>query len=76
MRPGDLPGDPRAAQDDRGTASALFESSPHVGGAITVAVCLTMLGAGLGDGSAMLLGAVITGVGGLATLAVLPRRDR
>ncbi|MDX3109947.1 hypothetical protein ACIBO5_49140 [Nonomuraea angiospora] len=41
-----------------------------------MAAYLTMLGAGLGYGSAMLLGAVITGVGGLATPAVLPRRDR
>ncbi|MEV0901483.1 MFS transporter [Actinoplanes sp. NPDC049802] len=67
-----------AAPADRGVASALFESTSHVGGAISVAVFLSMIGAGAGYGGAQLLGAAVSVAGVLALLTIVPpgRSDR
>ncbi|BCJ60696.1 MFS transporter [Micromonospora endophytica] len=64
-----------ATPEDRGTASALFESTTHVGGAISVAVFLTMLGAGAAFGTVQLVGAVAAGLGIVATIALMPGRS-
>jgi MFS family permease len=65
-----------AAPHQRGIASALFESTSHIGGAIAVAVYLTMIGAGAGYGPAQLVGAAVSGAAVVATLLVMPRRAR
>jgi MFS family permease len=64
-----------AAPEDRGVASALFESTSHVGGAIAVAVYLTMIGAGVGYHMAQLVGAAAVGLAILPTLLAMPRVD-
>nr|WTA65646.1 MFS transporter [Micromonospora sp. NBC_00855] len=61
-----------AAPEDRGLASALFESTTHVGGAISVAVYLTMIGAGSGYSSTQFIGAVVVGASVLTTLLIMP----
>jgi MFS family permease len=63
-----------APADDRGTASALFESMSHIGGAIAVAAFMTMLGAGVAFRSVELTGAVVVAVGALLALLVIPGR--
>jgi MFS family permease len=63
-----------APEEDRGTASALFECMSQFGGAVAVAGFMTMLGAGVGFRPVELLGALVVGVGALITLAVVPRR--
>ncbi|MEU4420921.1 MFS transporter [Actinoplanes sp. NPDC024001] len=63
-----------APEDDRGTASALFESMSHVGGALAVAAFMTMLGAGITFRSVELTGALVVAAGALLTLLVIPRR--
>jgi MFS family permease len=65
-----------AAAEDRGAASALFESTTHVGGALSVAAYLTLLGAGVGYPAVQLLGAALAGLGILTTLVIMPRRPR
>ncbi|MBC6463159.1 MFS transporter [Actinomadura sp. HBU206391] len=65
-----------AATGDRGTASALFESTTHIGGALSVAAYLTLFGAGFGYRSALLAGAGAVAVGVLTTLVILPRPAR
>ncbi|MFC7529796.1 MFS transporter [Actinoplanes sp. GCM10030250] len=62
-----------AAPADRGIASALFESTSHIGGAISVAVYLTLVGAGLGYGTAQLVGAAIVGAAVVPTLLIMPK---
>ena len=62
-----------AAPEDRGIASALFESTTHVGGAISVAVFLTMIGAGYDYSVAQLIGAAAAGTAVLTTLRIMPR---
>ncbi|MFG2065061.1 MFS transporter [Micromonospora sp. NPDC048871] len=62
-----------AAPEDRGSASALFESTNHVGGALSVAAFLTLLGAGVGYGTVQLVGAAVVGLGILATIGLMPR---
>jgi len=57
---------------DRGTASALFESTSHIGGAIAVATYLTVLGAGLDYALVQLGGAAAAGAAAIATLRILP----
>ncbi|GGN30762.1 MFS family permease [Actinoplanes campanulatus] len=64
-----------AAPADRGVASALFESASHVGGAVAVAVFLSMIGAGAGYGGAQYLGAATGAVAVAVLLAVMPRSD-
>jgi MFS family permease len=63
-----------APQDDRGTASALFESMSHIGGAIAVAAFMTMLGAGIAFRPVELTGAAVVAAGALLTLLVVPGR--
>jgi predicted MFS family arabinose efflux permease len=63
-----------APEDDRGTASALFESMSHIGGAIAVAAFMTMLGAGIAFRPVELTGAVVVAAGALLTLLVVPGR--
>lgn len=62
-----------AAPADRGVASALFESASHVGGAVAVAVFLSMIGAGAGYGGAQYLGAAAGAVAVAVLLAVMSR---
>jgi MFS family permease len=62
-----------AAPGDRGIASALFESTSHVGGAISVAVYLTMIGAGVDYSTTQLIGAAVVGMAVLTTLRIMPR---
>jgi hypothetical protein len=62
-----------AAEADRGTASAMFESMSHVGGAISVAVLMTMLGLGAGYPATEMVGATVMALGAVITLVVLPR---
>jgi MFS family permease len=64
-----------AAEEDRGTASALFESTSHVGGAIAVAGYLTLLGAGFGFRFTELVGVVVVAAGAVLTFLILPRHD-
>ncbi|WDZ84793.1 MFS transporter [Micromonospora cathayae] len=64
-----------APADDRGTASALFESMSHLGGAVAIAGYLTMLGAGVGFRATELVGAAVVALGGLLTFLLVPRRD-
>ncbi|PMR57662.1 hypothetical protein C1A38_28755 [Verrucosispora sp. ts21] len=61
-----------AAPEDRGAASALFESTSHVGGALSVAAFLTMLGAGVGYGMVQLVGAAVAALGIVATIGLMP----
>ncbi|MEV4620707.1 MFS transporter [Asanoa sp. NPDC049573] len=61
-----------AAPEDRGIASALFESTSHVGGAIAVAVYLTMIGAGADYSTTQLIGAGLSGIAVLTTLRIMP----
>ena len=61
-----------ADPEDRGTASALFESTSHIGGAIAVATYLTVLGAGLDYALVQLGGAAAAGAAAIATLRILP----
>jgi predicted MFS family arabinose efflux permease len=63
-----------APEEDRGTASALFESMSHIGGALAVAAFMTMLGAGVAFRSVELTGAVVVAVGALLALLVIPGR--
>ncbi|MGI5224663.1 MFS transporter [Actinoallomurus sp. CA-142502] len=65
-----------AAEEDRGTVSALFESMSHVGGGVAVAVYLTMLDAGAGYRAARLLGAVSVALGAVLVCLLLSGRDR
>ena len=65
-----------AAAEDRGAASALFESTTHVGGALAVAAYPTLLGAGVGYPAVQLLGAALAGSGIITTLVIMPRRPR
>jgi hypothetical protein len=58
----------RAAEEDRGTTSALLESMSHVGGAIAVAAYLTLIGAGLGYQPVELLAAAVVLAGAGLTL--------
>jgi predicted MFS family arabinose efflux permease len=67
-------GDARPA--DRGVASALFESTNHVGGAIAVALYLSLLGAGSGYGALQFIGAVIAASSVVSTLLIMPGRER
>ncbi|MEV6603075.1 MFS transporter [Kutzneria sp. NPDC051319] len=62
-----------AAEADRGTASAMFESMSHVGGAISVAVLMTMLGLGAGYPATEMVGAAVMALGAVITMVVLPR---
>jgi predicted MFS family arabinose efflux permease len=61
-----------AAPDDRGIASALFESTSHIGGAIAVAVYLSMISAGSDYGATQLIGAALVGVAVLTTRLIMP----
>ncbi|MFD4208478.1 hypothetical protein ACFWRG_21090 [Micromonospora tulbaghiae] len=61
-----------APPGDQGTASAVFESTTHVAGAISVAVFLTLLAAGVGYGVVQFVGAVAGGLGVLALLLIMP----
>jgi MFS family permease len=63
-----------APEEDRGTASALFESMSHIGGALAVAAFMTMLGAGVAFRPVELTGAVVVAVGALLALLVIPGR--
>jgi len=63
-----------APEQDRGTASALFESMSHIGGAVAVAGYLTLLGAGVGFRPTELSGALVVAVGGVLALLLMPRR--
>jgi predicted MFS family arabinose efflux permease len=66
-----------SAEEDRGVASAMFESMSHVGGAIAIAVYMTMLGAGFSYRSTQFLGvAVVAASAVLAFLAFGPGRGR
>jgi predicted MFS family arabinose efflux permease len=65
-----------AAPEDRGIASALFESTSHVGGAISVAVYLTMIGAGVDYRTTQLIGAALVGMAVFTTLRIMPRVPR
>jgi predicted MFS family arabinose efflux permease len=64
-------GDADAA--DRGMATALFESTTHVSGAIAIALFLSLLEAGAGYGFVYLLAAAAAVLGSLVTVAVMPR---
>jgi predicted MFS family arabinose efflux permease len=64
-----------AAPADRGMASALFESTSHVGGALSVAAYLTLLGAGAGYRTTQLIAAAVVGVSVLTTLLIMPGRS-
>lgn len=61
-----------AAPEDRGTASALFESTTHVGGAVSIAAYLPLLGAGFGYAGVELIGVVVVAAGAIATFLILP----
>ncbi|MGC5033164.1 MFS transporter [Micromonospora sp. DT229] len=63
-----------AAPEDRGSTSALFESTNHVGGALSVAAFLTLLGAGVGYGPVQLVGAAVAALGIIATIGLMPGR--
>ncbi|MFL6073222.1 MAG: MFS transporter [Mycobacteriales bacterium] len=65
-----------AAERDRGTASALFESTSHVGGGIAATGYLTLLGAGWGYRPTELAGALVVAAGAVLAFLILPRRDR
>ncbi|HEV7963710.1 MAG TPA: MFS transporter [Actinoplanes sp.] len=62
-----------APEEDRGTASALFECTSQFGGAIAVAGFMTMLGAGIGFSAVELTGVAVVAGGALITLLVIPR---
>ncbi|GIF77850.1 MFS transporter [Asanoa siamensis] len=64
-----------AAPADRGMASALFESTTHIGGAVSIAVYLTMLSAGAAYATTQLVGAAVAAAAVLTTLLVLPLGD-
>jgi predicted MFS family arabinose efflux permease len=61
-----------AAPEDRGTASALFESTTHVGGAVSIAAYLPLLGAGFGYAGVEFIGVAVVAAGAIATLLILP----
>lgn len=61
-----------AAPEDRGTASALFESTTHVGGAVSIAAYLPLLGAGFGYAGVELIGVAVVAAGAIATFLILP----
>ncbi|GIE95588.1 MFS transporter [Paractinoplanes rishiriensis] len=63
-----------ADPDDRGMASALFESTTHISGAVAVAGYLTLLGAGASYGWIHLLAALGTAAGVFTTLRLMPRQ--
>lgn len=63
-----------AAPADRGMASALFESTTHVFGALAVAGFLTMIGAGAGYRATQLVAAAVVGASILTTWVLMPRR--
>lgn len=63
-----------APEDDRGTASALFECMSQFGGALAVAGFMTMLDVGFGFRPVELIGALVVAGGALITLVVIPRR--
>ncbi|PWK84883.1 putative MFS family arabinose efflux permease [Lentzea atacamensis] len=63
-----------AEEEDRGAASALLESMSHIGGAIAIAVFMTLLGAGVSYRSTELVGVVVVAAGAVVALTVLPRR--
>jgi hypothetical protein len=65
-----------AAESDRGTASTLFESMSHVGGAISVAAYMTLLGAGFGYRPTELVGVIAVAAGAVLVFLILPRQDR
>jgi hypothetical protein len=56
-----------AAPEDRGIASALFESTSHVGGGIAVALYLRMIGAGAHYSMAQLIEAALGGIAAVLT---------
>jgi EmrB/QacA subfamily drug resistance transporter len=58
---------------ERGMATALFESTTHISGALAIAVFLTLLEAGAGYGVVQLLAAAAAAAGVLATLMLMPR---
>jgi predicted MFS family arabinose efflux permease len=64
-----------AAEGDRGTVSALFESTSHIGGGLAAAAYLTMLGAGVGYRATELAGASLVATGAVIAFVVLPRHD-
>jgi MFS family permease len=57
---------------DRGTASALYESMAHVGGAVAIAVDLTLIGAGLSYSATELVSVVVVAAGAVITFVLLP----
>ncbi|MEV0720939.1 MFS transporter, partial [Asanoa sp. NPDC050611] len=61
-----------AAPEDRGMASALFESTTHIGGAISIAVYLTMISAGAAYATTQLVGAAVAGAAVFTTLLIMP----
>jgi predicted MFS family arabinose efflux permease len=65
-----------AAEEDRGTASAIFESTSHIGGAVAVSAYLSLFGAGLGYRATELIGAVVVACGAVSAFLILPRHDR
>jgi predicted MFS family arabinose efflux permease len=65
-----------AAEGDRGSVSAVFESTSHIGGAVAISAYLSLLGAGLGYRSTELVGAFVVASGAVLTFLILPRHDR
>jgi EmrB/QacA subfamily drug resistance transporter len=63
-------------EGDRGSASALFESTSHIGGAVATTVYLTLLGGGLGYRPTELIGALVVAGGAVCAFLILPRHDR
>ena len=63
-----------AAEEDRLTASSLFEASTHIGGAIAVAVYAALIASDFGYRGAYLAGALFAAAGSAAVL-LLPRQD-
>jgi MFS family permease len=63
-------------EQDRGTASAMFESTSHIGGAIAISVYLSLLGTGLSYRSTELIGALVVASGAASAFLILPGRDR
>ena len=62
-------------EQDRGTASAMFESTSHLGGAIAISVYLSLLGTGLSYRSTELIGALVVAGGAACALLILPGRE-
>lgn len=63
-------------EQDRGTASAMFESTSHIGGAIAISVYLSLLGTGLSYRSTELIGALVVASGAASAFLILRGRDR